>query len=289
MHPLPSNVDRIFDMKCTSACWYCKNLCNYCLQPAAFGYTSSLNSELLLKFCDKSCEKHLVCPETQFQIFIQLIPLCVVQEQYFPNGHQELFQIHGHVVLSDDQAISFYMSTRMDSESKYYAIYSEKQQCARKYFEISISSEGNFISFLPHVDVQNADCEEDRVLFNYLSVHIKLGLLLYEKYREGNIYAASPVIIPIGIDSTKDPFYESCCCFPSQSSLNNNWQILLSSLHAYRLLKQLKDQQQLVEHLMATSANQMQSIQSRNSERAEVCGEVFVTAQEILCEVIVGM
>lgn len=100
-----SNMDRIFDMKCISEkrCWYCKNLCDYCLQPAAFGlcYPSSL---YFLKFCAKGCERHFICPETQLQITIQLIPLhtdSVQEVEFIPNEHQELFRIQGHLVLSE--------------------------------------------------------------------------------------------------------------------------------------------------------------------------------------------
>lgn len=287
-----SNMDQIFDMKCISEkrCWYCKNLCDYCLQPAAFGlcYPSSYNSELLLKFCAKSCERHFICLGTQLQVTIELIPLHNLQEIYIPNGHQELFRIQGLLVLSEHQAISFYLSVRIDSKSKSkYVIYSENQQYARKYFEISITSEGRFISFLPHIHMQDDSYEEDLVLFDYLSVHIETGFLLYEKYLEGDINPGCTLVIPIGIDYN-DPFYENCCCFPKQS-MDNKWRILLNSLHVYRLLRQLKNQELLIEHIVGTAIKQLQSIQMNcPAEHARVYKEVFNTAQEVLCEIILS-
>lgn len=105
-----------------------------------------------------------------------------------------------------------------------YVLYSENQQYARKYFRTSITSEGHI---LPHMHIQD---EEDLVLFDYLSVHIETGILLCEKYLEGNVNPGGTVVIPIGIDYAKDTFFENCCCFPEQSE-NSKWRILLNTLH----------------------------------------------------------
>jgi len=279
-----SNIDRIFDMKCASEknCWYCKNLCDYCLKPALFDSSNlvSSNSEVLLKFCCSECKEHFVCSETQFQITIQLIPTHANHDHYLKHGHKELFRIQGHVVIAEDKAVTFHLSARMDSEFKYYVLYSEKQHSVRKFFEMSISSTGHAISFLPHVKMGSDNYEQDLVLFDYLSVHMEVGFLLFEKYQEG--YIPDTVVIPIGIDSAKDPFYDTCNCFPKQF-LNSKWKFVLNSLNAYKLLKQLKNQELLTQHLIGTAVNQLQS------NLLPTCGverKVFSIAHDILCETI---
>ena len=277
-------MERNFDMKCSEkSCWYCKNLCDNCLKPAAFdsGYQASFNSDLLLKFCGNDCKEKFICSETDFEVIIQLLPFRTVYDgEYVPKGHRELFRIQGHIVFSKDQVINFNLSVRMDQESKFYAIYSENQNFVRKYFEIFISNTGHFISFLPHTSTERND--QDLVLFDYLSVHMEAGLLLSEKYQEGPL---DSVILPIGVDSRKDPFFENSCCFPKQNP-DNKWKIVLNSLCAYKLLIQLKDQEELMQHIVGIAINQLQSIQVP-AHHAGV--EVFDISKEIVCEIISGI
>lgn len=282
-------MDRIFDMKCVpETCWYCKNLCDYCLKPAAFGLGSPSSSDpkVMLQFCGKECERRFICHETQFQVMIQLIPLTRLETHYIPHGHQELFRILGHAVLRENQAITFSLSVRMDSAESKYVIYSEKQQFARKYFEVFISTTERY--FLPHVSMPIDNYEQDLVLLDYLNdVHIETGFLLNERYSEGKIN--DTVTIPIGVDIIKDPFYKHCCCFP-KDILDNKWKVLLNSFYAYILVRELKNQELLLNYLIRTVVEQLQNIQIRHdADHVQLYREVFNAGQEILCELISGI
>ena len=296
-----SNTDRVFDLKCTSKerCWYCKDFCEYCLQHAAFGLSSpsSVAPEVVLKFCSTDCQRCLDALECPLQLTVQLINFLTPEEQkYVPEGHQELFRIRGHLALSDTGGLTFSMSVRStvcDSSINYYVLYCEHQQFLKQYSEFFVTTEGNIQSFLPHIQCTTEFGDGDEfVVFDYLSTDIKFAFACYERFMEKERqYKPSSVIIPVGIDFSQDPFYESNICFP-EGFKGSKVKTLINSIHAYRIIILLEDQQLLVKHLISVSSKQLQCLQeilnSLDDQSEDLFDELYDTLLKGLVETISG-
>lgn len=265
-----SNMDRVLDLKCVSKerCWYCEDFCEHCLQHAAFGLSSpsSAKPELILKFCSTHCQSLLESLESPLQLDIQLINSLTSEEQkYIPKGDQELFRIRGHLALSDKGGLIFSMSVRStvcDTGVNYYVIYCEQQQFLKQYSEFFVTTEGNIQSFLPHIQcTAKFDIEDEFVVFDCLSTHIKFAFTCYEKFMEKEEeYKPSCVSIPIGIDFSQDPFYESNICL-HRGFTRSRIETLINGMHAYRIIILLEDQELLTKHLVSATSNQLQCLQ----------------------------
>ena len=81
------------DMKCSDGCWFCKDLCEICLDQTILG-PSTKQGETTLKFCSEQCYKiYDVTPEPHSQIFTP-DEQETSTEIKVPEGHKEFLRLY---------------------------------------------------------------------------------------------------------------------------------------------------------------------------------------------------
>ena len=88
-------------MKCRNGCWYCRDLCEICLQQAILGPATLRVSDRTLKFCSELCHKiYSATPEPQSLVFTP-------EDQHpsnkvkVPEGHKEFLRLYSNGKLDD--------------------------------------------------------------------------------------------------------------------------------------------------------------------------------------------
>ena len=289
-----SNMEKVFDIKCSSRnhCWYCKERCEYCLQYATFGlsFPSSTNPEIILRFCSSYCQNQLQNHEASLQFTIQLLKSLTPEEQkYIPSGCKELFRIRGHLALRDKGGLSFSMSVRCDSDRNYFVLYSEHQQLVKQYSEFFITSNGDMLSYLPHVQCEMRLDEDEFVLFKCLGTHIKLAFACYEKFVENEEkYKCSCVTIPVGIDSRQNPFFKSNIYFPNMYT--SRLKTVINCINASRIVLFLEDQESWAKYLISAVSEQLQEVLNHlpTDKHEDMIAELSEVILKFLVEIILG-
>ena len=286
-----SYLDRTFDKRCTSSrqCWYCKNRCSRCLQPAAFGLTfpSSKLPEEMLKFCSTSCKSFLLGPEASLQFSISIIrSLDPEKAKYVPEGHRELFYIKGHLNLIDKGGLSFSLAVRINNKSEYYVLYQENQQFFKKFAEFFVSRQGVFSKFLPHSQDSSTEdtiIVEEINLLKVLDPYIELGIICFETFIKDELKCNS-VVIPIGMEFKQDLFFENNLSF-SKQFICNPMLSLLNSLNALKLINHVENQQLLFETLANLAAAQLEDLLSKNFNPSS---DLRLLGEKVLVDIIPG-
>ena len=97
------------DQKCANPtrCWYCYDLCESCLKPAAVGLAHFTHDGTLLRFCSDTCKQEL-----QPAALSSKGPLIITSETFLtilsnsscvPSGHRELLKAHACGVTPKQQ------------------------------------------------------------------------------------------------------------------------------------------------------------------------------------------
>ena len=90
----------LFDMKCSTGCWYCRNLCEICLERAILGPSLSAANDKTLMFCSQECIKfYEVNPEPHSLIFS--LEDQSSNDLKVPKGHKEYVRLYSNGKLED--------------------------------------------------------------------------------------------------------------------------------------------------------------------------------------------
>ena len=128
-------------MKCHNSCWYCRDLCEICLDRAILGPSMTAIHDKTLKFCSEQCHKvYNVIPEPQSLIFAPEDQSN--NELKVPDGHKEYIRLYSNGKLDDGCFITSLSLCEGDGSEDFplggyymnYYIRTSNYQCHYEYF-----------------------------------------------------------------------------------------------------------------------------------------------------------